>query len=128
MPIHLDPSLGVPLYLQLVQALLDQLATGLLPEGAPVPSSRQLAAELRVNYHTVNKAYRQLEADGWLTRQRGGSWLVAEDAVGRAAAVLLGRDLERLCERARAQGLGRDDLLERVADTWQRAEREEHSA
>ena len=112
---HLDPNSGIPLYLQLVVGLTQRIASGDLAPGAEIPSSRDLATELRVNYHTIARAYRELEQDGLLERQRGGAYLVARRAAKRAASAVIEEAVSELCERAKVLGLDRDEVLELVA-------------
>jgi DNA-binding transcriptional regulator YhcF (GntR family) len=62
--ITLHTDSGVPIYLQVADGLRVAIAAGIYAEGEPVPSLRALAAQIRVNYHTVGKAYRLLEEGG----------------------------------------------------------------
>lgn len=64
----IDPSSGLPLYLQVAVALKEDIAAGSYIVGDAVPSLRAAASELRVNLHTVGKAYRLLEDEGVLTQ------------------------------------------------------------
>ncbi len=57
---------GVPLYRQLRQALEHEIATGALDPDLPLPSSRELARELGLSRNTVNTAYAELEAEGFV--------------------------------------------------------------
>lgn len=109
---RIDPESGVPIYHQVADGLRELIASGALGEGAEAPSLRTLAAELRVNYHTVARAYHALEEEGTLVRQRGGAYVVA----GAAAVVdrLLQRDVDALCRRAKALGVSEDALVQRV--------------
>ena len=115
---RLDPDNGIPLYLQLVQGLKERIAAGHL-EGE-IPASRDLAAELRVNYHTVARAYRELEEEGLLERQRGGAYKVAQKATARAASAVIDDAIRELCSRAAALGLERDDVIDALATHWDR--------
>lgn len=110
---HINPSTGVPLHQQVADGLREEVATGALPPGAEAPSLRQLAADLRVNYHTVARAYHTLEEDGVLVRQRGGAYVIANVAVETADA-LLARDVDALCRRAQALGCDEATLLRLV--------------
>jgi GntR family transcriptional regulator len=115
---RLDPDNGIPLYLQLVQGLKERIAAGHL-EGE-IPASRDLAAELRVNYHTVARAYRELEEEGLLERQRGGAYKVAQKATERAASAVIDDAIRELISRAAALGLERDDVIDALATHWDR--------
>lgn len=61
MYIEIEPASVVPIYLQLAQQIMEGVANGELPPGAPLPSVRAFAADLGMNMHTVNKAYHYLE-------------------------------------------------------------------
>jgi len=60
-----------PIYRQLRDRVVAMILDGLLKEGDPLPSVRQVAAESRVNPLTVLKAYQQLEGDGLVEKKRG---------------------------------------------------------
>ena len=61
------------------------IATGALDPAAPLPSVRQLAAELRINPATVIQAYKDLEAQGFVEIRHGAGTFVRELAPGRRA-------------------------------------------
>ena len=128
MRIQLSTTSGIPLYLQIVEGMLELLASGALPAGSQVPSSRAFAAELRVNYHTVNRAYQQLERAGFLARQRGEPYRVPVGAPAQAAQQLLSQVMEQLCARARKLGLDEQALLDQLRATYRRTGAAEESA
>jgi len=114
MKIPINPESGVPIYLQLGEGLKDAIAAGILLPGGEVPSVRSMSAELRVNYHTVARAYRDLEGEGILVRRRGEPYRVAAGAVETSGDQLLRDEIERLIQRARSMGLSDDELLGRI--------------
>ena len=61
---RLDPSSGVPTYLQLVQQVEQALRLGYLKPGDQLPKVRDVVASLAINPNTVLKAYRELENEG----------------------------------------------------------------
>lgn len=63
----IDPRRGVPIYLQIVHALIHDIRRGRLTPGAALPSTRELAEALGVNRKTVVLAYDDLIAQGWLS-------------------------------------------------------------
>lgn len=63
---RIDPSRRVPIYVQIIQALVRDIESGRLSSGTYLPSSRELAAALGVNRKTVVLAYEDLIAQGWL--------------------------------------------------------------
>lgn len=77
--ISIERGSGQPLYRQLRQALEHEIATGSLDPHMPLPSSRELARELGVSRNTVNTAYQELEAEGFVeARPRRGLFVNRE--------------------------------------------------
>jgi len=75
--INLELGSSVPIYIQIVDQVREQLAAGLLKPGDQLPTVRQLASELRVNFNTIARAYRLLDEAGLISTQRGrGTYLV----------------------------------------------------
>ena len=79
-----DPRSDVPPSRQLVEAVLDGIASGELAAGAQLPSVRAMAAEAMVNHNTVGRAYLELEHLGAVEGQNGRGVFVTER--GRAIA------------------------------------------
>ncbi|MBB3909317.1 MULTISPECIES: GntR family transcriptional regulator [Anoxybacillaceae] len=67
MIIRIDLQSETPIYLQLSNQIIENMANGNLKPGEEVPSIRSLAADLGINIHTVNKAYSLLKQKGLLT-------------------------------------------------------------
>ena len=74
--LHLDVS-GTRVRSRLEAALRDAIRSGRLVEGARLPSSRTLAADLGIARNTVAEVYTQLTAEGWLTARGGSGTTVA---------------------------------------------------
>src|ERR1700722_3049103 len=81
---RLDPSSGVPTYLQLVQQVEQALRLGYLKPGDRLPKVRDVVASLAVNPNTVLKAYRELETKG-LTAGRPGQGTFIEATLSQVA-------------------------------------------
>ena len=82
MLLHLNASSGVPVYLQLESQVKQAVAAGALRTGEALPSTRKLAAELRINPNTVARAYQNLERDGVTRNVAGGGTFVADGLPG----------------------------------------------
>lgn len=63
---RINPSRNIPIYMQIIQALIRDIERGRLTSGAYLPSSRELATLLGVNRKTVVLAYEDLISQGWL--------------------------------------------------------------
>ena len=112
--IRIDPTSFVPIYEQIKQGIVRLVATGRLKVGEPLPSIRDLAAEIIVNPNTVARAYRELERDGVVSTQKGRGSFIAERArldADRELKTHLGRDMDETIAEARKYDLGDDAIL-----------------
>jgi GntR family transcriptional regulator len=89
----LQPSSGVPIYLQLIQQVRRMVASGQLTPGTELPSVREVAFEYTVNPTTISKAYSLLEGEGLLQRNRGKPMTIA---AGRHATGSLPQRLKQI--------------------------------
>jgi GntR family transcriptional regulator len=108
-----NPSLGVPIYLQLMEQVKHAIETGALRPGEQLPGIRPLAEQLVVNPNTVAKAYRELEHEGAIELRHGAGAFVSARAPGRKAADKL-RGVQPVVaaaiERLRAKGLTDEEI------------------
>lgn len=74
--IYLDETSPTPKYQQIVEQVRALVATGALLPRAPLPSVRQLAADLGINVNTVLAAYRALESEGIILLRHGARAVV----------------------------------------------------
>ena len=63
--IQLDYRDARPIYTQIVDGYREQILSGILQPEDKLPSVRELAATLTINPNTIQRAYRQLEMEGW---------------------------------------------------------------
>jgi len=77
---RLNPSVGVPIYLQLMEQVKHAIETGALQAGDQLPGIRPLAEELVMNPNTVAKAYRELEHAGVIELRHGSGAFVSPNA------------------------------------------------
>jgi DNA-binding transcriptional regulator YhcF (GntR family) len=85
--IAIDSRSATPPYEQLRAQFMDEVTSGALAAGTRIPTVRKLAEDLGLAPNTVARAYRELEADGFIeTRGRNGSFVSAQgDAAERQA-------------------------------------------
>lgn len=70
MLLKIEFTSDVPIYEQIYKQIIIELARGSLKKGEILPSVRQLASDLGVNLHTVNKAYQKLRDLGYVEMDR----------------------------------------------------------
>jgi GntR family transcriptional regulator len=68
---NVTPSSGIPIYRQLIDQIMAELASGRLQRGDLLPSVRDAAERLQINPMTASKAYSKLEAQGVVELVRG---------------------------------------------------------
>ena len=78
MRVEIDVTSHVPIYVQIVDRIRGLVATGALKPGDQLPTVRQLATELRVNFNTVARSYRILDEAGLISTQQGRGTYVLE--------------------------------------------------
>ncbi len=110
---RVNPSSGVPLYLQLMEQVKHGIETGALRPGEQLPGIRPLAEELVMNPNTVAKAYRELEHEGVLELRHGAGAFVSAQAPAkkltytmRSGQTIVGAAIEKL----RARGLSDEEI------------------
>ena len=77
--VHLDYRDTRPIYVQILDGLKEQIATGVLLPGDKLPSVRELAATLAINPNTIQRAYKLLEIDGWIATVPGKGCFVSRN-------------------------------------------------
>ena len=110
--IVLDYRDSRPLYQQVKDSLRRMMLTGLLEPDGKLPSVRSLATQLAINPNTIQRAYAELEAEGYIYSVAGrGSFVSAGDGEHlRRIAELTGR-LVPLLEELKSLGYTREQLL-----------------
>ena len=79
MIIEIDFQSDEAIYMQLRNQIIMGIATSALQEGDTLPSVRQLADDIGINMHTVNKAYSVLRQEGFVTIDRRRGAIVSLD-------------------------------------------------
>jgi GntR family transcriptional regulator len=67
-----------PIYLQIVDQVKSMVASGVMKPGSQLPTVREVAAELRINFNTAARAYRLLHEEGIISTQQGRGTYVLE--------------------------------------------------
>ena len=110
--IHLDHRDSRPIYIQIADAFRRQIEAGVLSPGDKLPSVRELSASLTINPNTIQRAYRELENDGWI-----------ESAPGKGSFVRMGlrpagnnqwQELDSAVRGLLMGGVSMDDIIRHI--------------
>lgn len=95
-----------PIYEQIQSELRRLMLTGALPPGSRLPSVRELAGQLAINPNTIQRAYRELEADGYILSVAGkGSFVAQVDRIAEQQKKQAVSAFRTAAQRLRALGL-----------------------
>ena len=76
--IYVDKKKKEPIYRQLYSSIVAEIFAGAMPAGYRLPATRKLAQELSIGRNTVEKAYQQLEAEGYVRARTGSGFTVEQ--------------------------------------------------
>ncbi len=113
---ELDYSSGLPVWIQVKNRLAYLIASGEYAAGDRLPTVRALAVSLDISYNTVNRAYMDLERDGYISTRQGRGTFVTDIAnnsvpVANDAAILLADEMIQAGINA---GMSENDILDLV--------------
>ncbi|MEA2008308.1 MAG: GntR family transcriptional regulator [Chloroflexota bacterium] len=98
MNITLDFRSDTPLYEQLLAQIKHLIVSGTLRPGDQLPPVRALADEIKINFNTVARVYRLLDAEGLISTQHGRGTFILGSSNEERAAKLREEDFERLTQ------------------------------
>jgi GntR family transcriptional regulator len=114
MEIKLDFRSHIPIQVQVKEQIRNMLVSGKFEPGERLPTVRELGLELGVNFATIARAYRRLDAEGLLSTQQGRGTYILPGAGSNVVHVTGGERLLSLVRefflRARRLGFGNEDI------------------
>lgn len=119
MVIKIDFSSSEAIYMQLRNQIIIGIASESIKDGETLPSVRQLAEELGVNMHTVNKAYSILKDDGYLRldRRRGAVVSVSTEPQHRCIESM-NVDMRMMVAEAICKDISLAEMHQFIADMY----------
>ncbi len=121
MQLRLDFHEREPIYLQIFEQVKSMVASGAMKPGSQLPTVREVAAELRINFNTAARAYRLLHEEGIISTQQGRGTYVLEGPPPAGAKRVKRERLQMMVsgwiEEAKRFGF----TAEEVAKAWQDA-------
>lgn len=123
--IFLDQMDRRPIYEQIVEKMSELMIRGALSENSPLPSVRNLAAELSINPNTVQRAYIELEREGYIYSIKGkGSFVSPLDDIKDRKCEELLSEIRADIGKAVQAGIKEEELIAEVRDIYSQAKGE----
>lgn len=109
---EVDPKSDLPLWVQLRNRLAHLITNGFYKPGDQLPTVRALAADISINYNTVNKAYLDLKSQGYIESSRGRGAFVREVdvEVDKEYSQQVGMIMDECVASCRELGMSLDDI------------------
>ena len=106
-----------PIYEQIKEGLRKLVITGAIAKDEKLPSVRELASELAINLNTIQRAYRELESEGYIYTVSGKGSFAAEqaDVTGRRNETLL-REFDEIVRELLYLSEDKDALIRRIEE------------
>ena len=113
--IHLDYRDARPIYTQIIDGFREQIVAGVLRQGDKMPSVRELATALTINPNTIQRAYRELEMQGWIASVPGkGSFVCGIPSGPGPEALALLENFDKITQALLNLGTTRQELADRI--------------
>ncbi len=116
--VTLDFRSNIPIYLQIARQIEQLVARGELKLGDQLPTVRELATELRINFNTVGRAYRVLDESRMISTQRGRGTYIWEEPTEEMLRQVQKKSVEELARaylnQVLALGGSREEAVEAV--------------
>ncbi len=111
--LKIDFESEMPIYEQLRRQIIEGIASGELEKGEELPSVRQLAEDIGINLHTVNKTYNILKSEGYLTIDRRKGAMVSDVMPNATEDYLddLGEELKYIISNSYCRGIEREQFI-----------------
>jgi GntR family transcriptional regulator len=115
--IQISYSDAKPIYEKVKDSLCRMILTGALPPDSRLPSVRELAMELAINPNTIQRAYRELEQEGYIVSVPGkGSFVSRDGTARRQRRQELAGKLQELVRELKTLGATEDELISLVKE------------
>ena len=118
MIMRIDFNSDEALYMQLYNQIIIGIANSELQEGENLPSVRELADDIGINMHTVNKAYSILRQEGYLKLDRRKGAVIALDIDKYNASVELMENLKVLMAKAICKGFSSEEVHNMIDEIY----------
>lgn len=119
--LQIDYRSGEALYIQIKRSLKRLILTGGLKENELIPSIRSLASEFGINVNTVQRAFRELEQEGYIYSVPGKGNFVAKvnDSIFEKSFEEIKNELVVILERAKNLKIPKEKIKKVIDDFFE---------
>lgn len=119
-----DENSDLPLWVQLRNRMAYLITSGYYKPGDKLPTVRKYAADLRISYNTVSKAYMGLERDGYVTTVRGSGVFVNDASNIMEPGSRVGALAEDFVKSCLEEGMAYDEITKLVSSCVRKMKRD----
>ena len=108
-----------PLYEQIVERFKTLIIRGVLAPDTQMPSVRTLAMELSINPNTIQRAYAQLERQGFIYPVKGrGNFVSPDSKIAEEKIREYRAEYDKIIARGREIGITKEEMLDMLEENW----------
>ena len=112
-----------PIYEQIMDSLKNQIAMGVFVSGDKLPSVRQLAMEMSINPNTIQKAYTELEREGFIYSVKGkGNFAADISSILPTRQAKYYASLDEILSQSESVSLKSTDIIEHIEQFYKQKE------
>lgn len=122
MNIHIQSKSSVPIYEQIKNQIKENIISGIVKEGEPLPSIRNLARDLKISVITTKRAYEELEKEGLIYSVAGKGFYVDNPDTGYLVEKKvqgLEEQLDEVLTLCKKAGLTKEDVKDMLDILWE---------
>ncbi len=132
MQLEIDFRSDQPIYLQVVEQIQQLILQGDLQPGDQLPTVRQLATDLRVNFNTIARAYRFLDEAGLISTQQGRGTYIwerpSDEKVGKMRQQNLHELVQKHTQELERLGYSAEELIAVFSSQIEHWRKQQHEA
>lgn len=113
-----------PIYEQIVERFQTLILNGILEPDTQIPSVRSLAIELSINANTIQRAYSQLEKEGFIYSVKGrGNYVRADESLITKQKEKLLTNLSHIAQECKEFGVSQDEINDKISFIYKEVEK-----
>lgn len=110
----------LPIYLQIINYIKNEIITGSLKPGDKLQSVRELSSQLKVNPNTIARVYQELEREGVTYTQRGMGTFIKKDSemIREIKKEMAQGTIDKFLEGMKLMGFTKEEVMKIIESQW----------